>query len=75
MHLENPKQQRSLAGIIAGLTETERTEAVKILLRANRYLDQQVKRDTALVYALSRILTSPLGDGLAQTIKDIANGQ
>jgi hypothetical protein len=55
MLLTNPKQQRTLAEIVASIPDAARVEVVMRLARVSRMIEQQQKFDSAVAAALDRI--------------------
>jgi hypothetical protein len=71
MLLSNPKQQRTLAEIVADIPDTVRVAAATRIARVNRLMSRRHQQDSDLADALLRILKSPLGKGLRDRIKEI----
>jgi hypothetical protein len=59
MQLNNPKQQRTLAEIIAGLPDSVRVEAATRIARLDRLIARRNQQDTDLIDSLRQILESP----------------
>ena len=55
LKLDNPKQQRTLAKIVADLPGSVKVEAAKRIVRVNRLIAEQQKFDAAVEAALDRI--------------------
>jgi len=71
MQLENPKRQRRLAGIVASLPDSKRTDVVRRLARVDRLMARRHQQDADLADALLRVLKSALGKELRDRIKEI----
>jgi len=55
LKLDNPKQQRTLAEIIASVPDAARVEATARLARVGHMIEAQQKFDSAVAAALDRI--------------------
>jgi hypothetical protein len=65
----------SVAEIIESLPEADRTIALEKIARIERRIEVRQKLDELVADSLLRVLKSPLGKSLKETIKEIANGQ
>jgi len=76
MLLNNPKQQRTLAEIVASLPDSVRAEAATRLAKLDRLIKRRHQQDADLVDSLLRILESPnpQAERVRQLIKEVANG-
>jgi hypothetical protein len=76
LRLENPKQQRSIASIMAGLSDDDRANVAKRLIRLSQALDRQDKFDEQVAASLDRILSlpryRPLAKQIRKRIKEVA---
>jgi hypothetical protein len=64
----------SVAEIIEGLSEADRTIALEKIARIERRIEQRRKLDEFIADSLLRVLKSPMGKSLQQKIKEIALG-
>jgi hypothetical protein len=71
MQLGNPRQQRTVAEILASLPDSDWTQLAQRLARLDRALSARHKADADLADALIRILKSPIGKKLRQAIANI----
>jgi hypothetical protein len=78
MLLNNPKQQRTLAEIVADLLDAPKVEAATRIARVNRLVAEQIKFDSAVAAALDRVLMNapaetlrPLAKQLRKRIREI----
>jgi hypothetical protein len=76
MLLSNPKQQRTLAEIVADLPDAAKAEAATRIARVNRLIAGRHRQELDLIDSLRRILESPnpQAQRLRQLIKEVANG-
>ena len=59
LKLSNPVKERTLANILAGLSDDDRTNVVRCLTRLDRLLAKQNDFDDQVAAALHRILDAP----------------
>ena len=73
LKLDNPKQARTLAEIIAGMPDGAKVEAAKRLARVNRLLTRRTRADADLIDSLRWILESPnpQAERLRELLKEI----
>ena len=69
MQLENPKQQRSIASILASIPDVERANIVHRLMRLTRLLEEQNHFDERVAASLDRILSMPRFRPLVKQIR------
>jgi hypothetical protein len=72
MLLSNPKQQRTLAEIVADLPDAIKSEAATRIARVNRLLTRRNQQDSDLLDSLMRILKSP--NPQAQRLRELIKG-
>jgi hypothetical protein len=71
MLLNHPKQQRTVAEIVADLPDSARVEAATRIAKLNRMITRRHQQDSDLADALLRILKSALGKELRDKIREI----
>ena len=69
MQLENPKQQRSFANILASIPDAEKANLVHRLARLTRLLEEQNHFDERVAASLDRILSMPRFRPLVKQIR------
>jgi hypothetical protein len=71
--LDNPKQRRTLAEIIASVPDSVRAEAAARLAKVGRLIARRHQQDADLIDGLRRILESPnpQAERLRELLKEI----
>ena len=76
LKLSNPVKERTLANILAGLSDDDRTNVVRCLTRLEVLLAKQNDFDNAVAASLDRILSlpryRPLAKQIRKRIKEVA---
>ena len=81
LKLENPVKERTLANILAFLSDDERASVARRLVRLSQAFDRQDKFDEEVAAALDRILDAPtstvrpLAAQIRKRIREIANAR
>jgi hypothetical protein len=73
LRLDNPKQQRTLAEIVASVPDSARVEIATRLAKVGRLVTRRQQQDADLLDGLRRILESPnpQAERLRELLKEI----
>jgi ribosome-associated translation inhibitor RaiA len=71
MQLSNPRQQRTVAEILASVPDADRARLVQRLARLERLFEQQEKFDAQVAESLNRILAGAPSENLRALSKQI----